>query len=378
MIWMLFFVFLLYGIIILGFALEITRAGTFSQSCDATTTTFTVIVPFRNEEVHLTNLLQSLAEVDYPQNSWEIILVNDASTDNSLEVINKCISQYALTNIDVIDNVRTSASPKKDALQTAIHTSKHQWIVTTDADCNVPINWLNTLDAIIQQQSPLMVIMPVAIATTAQPSFLNAYEQLDFLSLMGATAGSFYMGLPFLCNGANLAYDKKAFTAVQGFANNNHIASGDDHFLLEKFQEKFKNRISYLRSPDAIVTTQPQEQWNIFIAQRTRWAAKSSAYTFWFSKLMGILVLGVNLLSVVGVLYYAFAKAGTQSIILMCLVIKLVVDVILIASEASFYNRKRYLKWYPVVMVCYPFISTFIALRLLTTGYQWKGRNYKQ
>ena len=378
MIWMLFFVFLLYGIIILGFALEINRAGTFSQTCDTPTTTFTVIVPFRNEEAHLTNLLLSLAEVDYPQNSWQIILVNDASTDNSLEVINKCISQYALTNIDVIDNVRTSASPKKDALQTAIHTSKHQWIVTTDADCTVPVNWLNTLDAIIQQQSPLMVIMPVAIATTVQPSFLTAYEQLDFLSLMGATAGSFYMGFPFLCNGANLAYEKAAFTAVQGFANNNHIASGDDHFLLEKFQEKFKNRISYLRSPDAIVTTQPQEHWNKFIAQRTRWAAKSSAYTFWFSKLMGILVLAVNVLSVVGVLYYAFAKAETQSIIFMGLAIKLVVDVILIATEASFYNRKRYLKWYPVVMVCYPFISTYIALRSLTTGYQWKGRNYKQ
>lgn len=378
MIWMLFFVFLLYGIIILGFALEITRAGTFSQTCDATTTTFTVIVPFRNEEAHLTNLLQSLAKVDYPQNSWQIILVNDASTDNSLEVINKCISRCALTNIVVINNVRTSASPKKDALQTAIHTSKHQWIVTTDADCAVPVNWLNTLDAIIQQQSPLMVIMPVAIATTAQPSFLTAYEQLDFLSLMGATAGSFYMGLPFLCNGANLAYDKEAFSAVQGFSNNNHIASGDDHFLLEKFQERFKNRISYLRSPYAIVTTQPQEHWNIFIAQRTRWAAKSSAYTFWFSKLMGILVLAVNLLSVVGVFYYAFAKAETQSIIIMGLVLKLVVDVILIATEASFYNRKRYLKWYPVVMVYYPFISTYIALRSLTTGYQWKGRNYKK
>ena len=378
MIWVLLSIFLLYGIIILGFAVKIKHAATFSQTCDTATTTFTVIVPFRNEEAHLTNLLQSLAEVDYPKNSWKIILVNDASTDNSLEVINKCISRYALTNIDVIDNVRTAASPKKDALQTAIHTSKHQWIVTTDADCTVPANWLNRLDAMIHKQSPLMVIMPVAIATTAQPSFITAYEQLDFLSLMGATAGSFYFGLPFLCNGANLAYDKEAFTTVQGFANNNHIASGDDHFLLEKFQERFKNKISYLRTPDAIVTTQPQQQWSTFIAQRTRWAAKSSAYTFWFSKLMGILVLAVNLLSVVGVLFYAFAKAETQSIIIMGLVLKLVVDLILIATEASFYNRKRYLKWYPVVMVCYPFISTYIALRSLTTGYEWKGRNYKQ
>ncbi|AWH73512.1 glycosyltransferase [Dokdonia sp. Dokd-P16] len=376
MIWILLFVFVSYGMIILGFAIKIKHAGTFDNHTRAHRNRFTVIVPFRNESKNLPRLLASLATIDYPTSNWELILVNDDSTDNSLEVIDQCLRSYQISNVIIINNLRATASPKKDALQTAINKGTHNWIVTTDADCYVPTQWLATLDAAIQQEQPLMVIMPVAIATTAQPTLLTAYEQLDFLSLMGATAGSFYFGLPFLCNGANLAYDKDAFVKVQGFANNDHIASGDDHFLLEKFQETFKNKISYLRSPDAIVTTQPQELWSAFIAQRTRWAAKSSAYTFWFSKLMGLLVVSVNLMSGLGLIYLAFAKAETQSLIIIALLLKIIADGILIATEAQFHKKLNYLKWYPIVMICYPFLSTYIALKSLTSSYQWKGRYY--
>ncbi|TVZ21372.1 cellulose synthase/poly-beta-1,6-N-acetylglucosamine synthase-like glycosyltransferase [Dokdonia sp. Hel_I_63] len=376
MIWILLFVFVFYGMIILGFAIKIKHAGTFDNLTRAHKNRFTVIVPFRNESKNLPRLLASLAAIDYPSHNWELILVNDASTDNSLEVINQYLRSYQISNVIIINNLRATASPKKDALQTAINKATHNWIVTTDADCYVPTQWLATLDAAIQQEQPLMVIMPVAIATTARPTFLTAYEQLDFLSLMGATAGSFYFGLPFLCNGANLAYDKDAFIKVQGFANNDHIASGDDHFLLEKFQENFKNKISYLRSQDAIVTTQPQEQWSTFIAQRTRWAAKSSAYTFWFSKLVGLLVVSVNLMSGLGLIYLAFAKAETQSLIIIALLLKIIADGILIATEAQFYKKLPYLKWYPTVMICYPFLSTYIAIKSLTSSYQWKGRDY--
>ena len=378
MIWILLFVFIFYGIIILGFTIKTKYAGTFNNRTTAHENAFTVIVPFRNESKNLPRLLASLATIDYPTNNWELILVNDDSTDNSLEVISQCLSSYQISNVSIINNLRATASPKKDALQTAINKATHNWIVTTDADCHVPAQWLHTLNATIQQEQALMVIMPVAIATTARPSFVSTYEQLDFLSLMGATAGSYYMGLPFLCNGANLAYDKDAFIKVQGFSNNDHIASGDDHFLLEKFQETFKNKISYLRSRDAIVTTQPQEQWSTFIAQRTRWAAKSSAYTFWFSKLMGLLVLTVNFLSVLNVFFLAFAKTETQSLIMIALLLKIIADGILIATEAQFYKKLTYLKWYPIVMICYPFISTYIAVRSLTGSYQWKDRNYEK
>jgi len=378
MIWTLLFIFIFYGIIILGFTIKTKLAGTFNNRTTAHENRFTVIVPFRNESKNLPRLLASLAAIDYPSHKWEVILVNDDSTDNSLEVIDQCLTSNPISNVRIINNVRTTASPKKDALQTAINKAQHNWIVTTDADCHVPVQWLHTLNATIQQEQALMVIMPVTIATTARPSFVTVYEQLDFLSLMGATAGSFYFDLPFLCNGANLAYDKEAFKTVQGFANNDHIASGDDHFLLEKFQETFKNNISYIRSREAIVTTQPQEQWRTFIAQRTRWAAKSSAYTFWFSKLMGLLVVSVNLMSGLGLIYLAFAKAETQSLIIIALLLKIIADGILITTEAKFYKKISYLKWYPIVMICYPFISTYIAVRSLTSSYQWKDRNYKK
>ncbi len=121
MIWILLFVFVFYGMIILGFAIKIKHAGTFDNLTRAHKNRFTVIVPFRNESKNLPRLLASLAAIDYPSNNWELILVNDASTDNSLEVIDQCLRSYHISNVIIINNLRATASPKKDALQTAIN-----------------------------------------------------------------------------------------------------------------------------------------------------------------------------------------------------------------------------------------------------------------
>jgi cellulose synthase/poly-beta-1,6-N-acetylglucosamine synthase-like glycosyltransferase len=231
-----------------------------------------------------------------------------------------------------------------------------------------------------------MIVAPVSIDTTHPVSLINAYEQLDFLSLMGATIGGFGIRLPFLCNGANLAYEKEAFITVNGYTNNDHIASGDDHFLLEKFVETFPKKVRYLNSLDAGVTTQPQSSWKTLFSQRIRWASKTSGYTFWFSKMVGLLVFLANFITALLLLMipfvflgeYAFAKAYPKQLILFSLLFKYTVDLLLLARTASFFNRNSYLKWYPFIMLLYPFITTFIALKALTSSYEWKGRRFKQ
>lgn len=401
MIWVGLAVFIFYGVIILIFTFKNWKFPAFDNTSKQHTHSFTVIIPFRNEEAHLKQLLQSLATISYPKHLWEVLLVDDNSTDFSVDIITAQIEKHGLSNASIINNERTSASPKKDAIQIAITNSQYDWIVTTDADCVVKSSWLSTLDAFIQKQLPYMVVMPVAIATTPKQSFLRAYEQLDFMSLMGVTAGSFRMGLPFLCNGANLAYKKSAFNEVSGFTSNNQIASGDDHFLLEKFVSAFSKKVAYLRSQDVIVTTQAIENWQSFISQRTRWAAKSTGYSFWFAKVMGLLALYINFLSALILLsipihlhwygegiwgFFApeinsgqvFAKAGTAIILLGFLILKFSVDYLLITTEARFYKRRQFMKWYPAVMFCYPFLSTFIALKAITGGFEWKGRAYKR
>ncbi len=379
-----------YASLIVTFILGFKRVSAFEISDTEPTTSFSVIIPFRNEVENLPSLLEHLKELRYPKSLYTVHLINDASTDGSRDFVTDFLSKHKLSNYHCSDNERVSDSPKKDAILTAIKNSTNEWIVTTDADCTFSKDWLRTLDHFIQDKHPKMVVAPVSIALTKKPSFINAFEQLDFLSLMGITRGAFGIKKPFLCNGANLAYERQAFFEVDGFASNDHIASGDDHFLMEKFVVRFRENVTYLNATSSIVTTQPQKNLKGFISQRIRWAAKGTGYSYWFSTFVGLLAFLANLATAlflvfltVGSIYTIFAKASpiVDSWIgytLLMASLKFLVDFIIIFCSASYYNRRRYLGWYPLVMLCYPILTSFIALRALTTSFTWKGRSYKQ
>src|ERR1700741_4803978 len=108
---------------------------------------------------------------------------------------------------------------------------------------------------------------------------------MDFLVLQGITGASVTKKIHSMCNGANLAYEKKIFYEVNGFAGIDHIASGDDMLLMHKIAKIYPGRIGYLKSTEAIVNTQPMATWPDFFNQRIRWASKATHYNdkriFW-------------------------------------------------------------------------------------------------
>ena len=386
MIWFVLIIFVIYTLLIGAFALAQWRLLLYKPQYTKKSIGFSILIPFRNEALNLPSLLQAIAQLEYPTDHYEILLINDDSQDTSLDIVNTFIASHTHLNIVCIHSVRTSGSPKKDALTLGVQQSQYDWIVTTDADCVFPSAWLSTLNSFIQEKQPKMVAGPVAITTTSTPSFANAFEQLDSLSLMGATMGGFGLKMPFMCNGAHLAYEKKAFIEQEGFSKNTHIASGDDHFLLEKFTKAYPHHVQYLKSPQAIVTTQAQKSWKDLISQRIRWASKASAYNFWFSKAVGLLVLLANLLTVVFLIFipllvfsdFAFAKAKPLPLLTLSLFLKWAVDYILIARNAYFFNRKSFLKYYPILLILYPFVNLYITIRSLFFTYEWKGRRFSK
>lgn len=401
MIWLVVLIIVPYCILIAVFAIACNRVDfentVVAQSQDIQKggndhVCFSLIIPFRNETQHLPQLLECIKRLDYPKKAYEILLVNDDSQDNSEEIIQEFIVKNQWVPLSSIPNERNSGSPKKDAITTAINCSNFEWVVTTDADCSFPKDWLIILSEHIKSYSPRMIIGPVRIELTDRPSLLNIFEHLDFLSLMGATMGGFGIGKPFLCNGAHLAYQKQAFIEVAGYAKNSHIASGDDHFLLEKFVHKFYKRVSYLKSENAIITTQPQENWSSFISQRTRWAAKSTSYRYWFSKVVGVMVFLANSVMATLLMYisiagihriivaqtYSLHYTVTQQLIIFVLLLKFLVDFWLIYKASRFMQRTQFLKWFPIIALLHPLVNTFIALRSITSDFVWKGRRYKR
>lgn len=333
-------------------------------------TTFTIIIPFKNEALTLKTLLQSISEIDYPKHLFEVILVNDASTDNSVKIV----APFLTKNINVINTTRATKSPKKDAITTAITIAKHQWIVTTDADCTVPKLWLKTLDSFIQKTNTLFIAAPVTYNTHG--SFLDRFQTLDILSLMGATIGAFGLKKPILCNGANLIYTKVFFNTINGFSGNSHIASGDDIFMLQKALQYAPEKTHYLKSKTAIVTTVTQPNCKQLLSQRVRWASKASKVNNWFNSYTSLIVLLGNL-NVIICFVLMLLQYFNWKLFFFIFVIKCTVDVILIRKSAFFFKQKNILKSYAVSSILYPWFCTYVALKSLVSGYNWKGKTYK-
>ena len=382
MIWALIIIFGLYTILIISLAIGFLKLNNFNNYFKVSETKFSVIIPFRNEAENLPNLLNSITELNYPKDFFEFIFVNDDSDDDSVEIIQQVLDTISIkneitrTDIIIIDNKRTSNSPKKDAITTAIKQAKYNWIVTTDADCLLPKNWLISFDDFIQLKKPKMVVAPVNYQT--KNSFLHRFQLLDFMSMQGTTIGGFGIGFPFMCNGANLAYKKEEFINLNGFEGNNHIASGDDVFLFEKFLANDKNSVQFLKSKEAIVTTFPVNSWADLINQRVRWAAKTGNFKSIYVKLIGVLILLVNL-SLLTSLFGAIFQLLSFKVLWLLFAFKFIIDLFLFLPAITFFKQeKAFMQSYFLSSIVYPFFSIWVIYKSVFFKYNWKNRTFKK
>lgn len=328
-------------------------------------TKFTIIVPFRNEAQNLPHLLHCFSKQHYPMDLFEVILVDDDSTDGFR------ISSFSFP-VSVIPNIRISNSPKKDAIVTALNRVTTDWIITTDADCVVSENWLLTFDNYIQQNKVSMIAG--AVTYDCDNTFLQQFQQLDLASLQAATMGSFGIEKGFMCNGANFAYTKSFFNALNGFDGNDKIASGDDVFLLQKAMAKCPEKVHYLKSKNTIVTTNPLTDWKSLFYQRVRWASKTAAYQSNFGQFVAIIVFVANLGWIFSLGLGIFGLIPIENMILF-LIIKFIVDTILIHKTNTFLGNKSH--YLVLGSLIYPFFSVGVALYSLFGKYEWKGRQFK-
>lgn len=363
---------LVYVVTILQLIVGFDRIKTYHPTENPPKTFFAIVVPFRNESKNLPALLNSIKNLNYPIDLFEIILVDDFSEDDSVRTIYNWRMENGTFQTTLLENIRLSNSPKKDAISRAIPIIKNEWVVTTDADCVVPENWLSTLDQYIQNHEVSMLVGSVSY--DCNKSFLHHFQQLDLSSLQGTTIGSFGMQLPFMCNGANFCYTKSLFQELNGFVGNNKLASGDDVFLLQKAVQKYPERVHYLKAKTNIVATQPMQSWSDLLQQRARWASKTSAYESVFGKDLAVIVFIGNLTLIVA-LFLALASHLPWLHFGILFALKFVVDTVLLYKTNRFLKKKR-MRYLLMSSVLYPFFCVTVALYSWFGNYHWKGRTF--
>ena len=370
----LFFILSLYILFIAQLIYGFNKLESYEKTEKKPITAFSIIVPFRNEEKNLPKLLKSISNLNYPVELLEIILVDDFSTDASERICINWRLANGLIESTLLENLRLSNSPKKDAISRAIPIVKNKWIITTDADCIVPKNWLQTLDNFIQNKQPEMVVGAVVYKT--KNNWFHHFQQLDLMSLQGTTIGSFGLGKPFMCNGANFAYTKNLFQEIGGFSGINNTASGDDVLLLQKAIAYTKDKVCYLKNEEFIVKTKPINDFYELFMQRVRWASKTSNYQTNYPKLLAVIVLAMNVSLVVSFGLWYFGKFDLR-LFAMALILKYGVDYLLL------YKTNRYLRNKALIpplasSLFYPIFSSFVGIYSLFGSFNWKGRKFNK
>ena len=359
----------IYCVLILYYHAGWREIKPFSPVNRELTTKISVIIAARNEEENIGSLLTSLENQSYAPHLFEVIVVDDNSTDKTAAIVNGF--PFAKLIQLRFDNIN---SFKKKAIETGIKAAKGDLIVTTDADCIANENWLKTIAAYKEETNAVFIAAPVVMQYNG--TLLQTFQSLDFLVLQGITAASVEKRIHNMCNGANLAYERKAFYEVNGFTNIDHIASGDDMLLMQKIAQRFPGGIFYLLSKEAIVKTQSAKTWKEFFNQRIRWASKATNYNDIkiFSVLFLVYFFNCSLLALwiagfwMHTLWWAFAGV---------LVAKTLVELFFLYPVARFYNKKNLLRLFPLFQPLH-IVYTIIAGSLGTFGnYKWKGREVK-
>ena len=333
-------------------------------------TSLTVIVPVRNEAANISALLDDLSQQTY--RNFEVIIADDASTDETTTLVQH-YAQTATFPLRLLPLTDAGvASPKKRAISQGVEQATGQLIVTTDGDCRVDPGWLATYAGFYEETHAKLMFGPVTFTTTG--TVFDSLQTVEFASLIGSGACTLAWGKPTMCNGANLCYEKAVFAEVNGFVGFDHLASGDDEFLMHKIATMHPGSVRFLKSSASLVQTAPHRSWGAFYNQRKRWASKWRAYDSLMPSLLAVLVFCWNLTPVVATLGWLLNNVdGNMALLVVGL--KLVPESLFLRQVLLFLQKRSAVPYIPFTQVVYPFYVVFFGLVAQTKGYHWKGRN---
>jgi poly-beta-1,6-N-acetyl-D-glucosamine synthase len=327
-----------------------------------------VILPFRNESDNLSAILEGLTKQSYPRDYFEVILVDDHSSDDFDLIIDSFLSTNS--NFRLLKLVHNHQG-KKAALALGIENAKGEIMVTTDADCSASPDWLTTINESFSSEKIMMAIGAVKIEPNA--SYFSQLQSMEFASLIGSGAATLSYGIPTMCNGANLAFRKAAFMAVDGYQGNMDIPSGDDEFLMRKIAKKFPYSISFIAENNNVVTTQPHQSLSTFLHQRLRWASKwkinESVPTKALAVFIFIFQFSYLLLPLVLVAGWMPVKMGA-----MLIATKLLLEFLFLYQVCIFLKLPWRWSSFLGLQFIYPIYVCWVGLRVQRKSFEWKGR----
>ncbi len=339
---------------------------------EKTAITVSVVIAVRNEEHNISGCLHDLLHQDFHNENYEIIVVDDHSTDNTAREIQKVSSLSERIKMISLAKSQDESMGKKAALVSGILKAKGDLIVTTDADCRLPATWLQSLVVYYETCKPVMISAPVVFAP--QTNFCGKFYELEFIGLVVAGAGAIGLKMPLMCNGANLAFSRHSFLEFHNSGSGKSWASGDDMFLMHWIRKNYGARvIHFLKYDKAVVSTRAPENIREFLRQRIRWSSKTKAYPGTFTAFIASIVLLNSVMLIGGTILLFFSPHLVYPVIAGWM-LKFISDRILLGTATDFFRRRNLLNWFVLFQVMQVIYVVIVAFKAGFSGNRWKGR----
>lgn len=325
-----------------------------------------VIICAKNEAENLRNFLPSILEQNYP--TFEVIVINDASTDETLEVIEEF--QHIDPRIKYVDVQNNEAfwANKKYALTLGIKKASNKHLLFTDADCAPQSkNWIREMAGNFQPN--ISIVLGYGGYFKHSGSLLN--KLIRFETLLTAIQYFSYarLGSPYMGVGRNLAYTSNKFYELKGFASHLHLRSGDDDLFVNEAATAENTAISF--SKDSITRSVPKLSFGEWFHQKRRHVSVAGNYkkkhkfllgAFYFFRLLFWILFALLLLLKV-----------YPEIILGALGLKLAVEAVVYIKSASKLNENDIIWLFPFFDIFLIFFQLVIFINnLFSKPRHWK------
>ena len=326
-----------------------------------------VLIAARNEGKNIGKLLQSLYNQTFAKENFEVIIIDDHSDDDTFEISENFKVSHPEMSLKLL---KATGYGKKQAVSQALHAADNEIVMVTDADCELPEKWIEKMLAFYIMKDLKMALGPVLLSPA--DTLFEKIQVLEHMSLIASTAGSAAIGMPVMCNGANMMYDRKSALDVEEDRTDMKLASGDDMFLMEQFIARYGSKaIGFFLNREVIVKTATMPNLRAFFRQRTRWTSKTRAYTNWKIIATALTVFLFNL-SIVFFFVAGFFMPVFWCFYVLYIILKTLIDYPIIRRISAFMKQKKLKFWTLPLEFIYPFYVVFTAFAGMFAKVRWK------
>lgn len=324
-----------------------------------------VIICAKNEAENLKQFLPFVLEQDYP--NFEIILINDASSDETLEVMETFKSLHNTIKIVDVENNKAFWGNKKYALTLGIKSTANNVLLFTDADCKpISKHWISEMtNNFINSKS---IVLGYG-AYKKSNSLLN--KLIRFETLMTAVQYFSYakIGIPYMGVGRNLAYYKNEFYKADGFINHMQVRSGDDDLFINQVSTAHNTNICFSR--ESFTESLPKKSFKDWIIQKRRHVSTSKYYKIKHKFLLGLFYSSQLFFWVLAIVLLLFSF--NWKVVLSLIILRFVIQFISIGFSAKKLNELDTIFFLPFLELFLIVTQLFIfSSNIISKPNHWK------